>query len=78
MPRERGDHSEDRIRTGGARGESGRFESISTAVGFLLQNLRCGVAHRPTSAISGALRHLCRNLAAITNGWQGPNFEDLS
>jgi hypothetical protein len=63
----------------GARArESGRFESISTTGVFLLQNLRFEVAHHPAMAISGALRHLCRNLTAITNGCSGPNFEDVS
>ena len=39
----------------------------------------CGLSRSPsTMAISGALRHLCRSLAAITNDWYGPNFADLS
>ncbi|MEH2503576.1 hypothetical protein V1290_002387 [Bradyrhizobium sp. AZCC 1578] len=46
--------------------------------GFSLQNLRFDVAHHPPMAISAVLRHLCRSLAAITNGWLGPNFVDLS
>jgi hypothetical protein len=58
--------------------ESGRLESISMPADFLLQNLRFEVAHHPLMAISGALRHLCRNLVAITNDRPGPNFADLS
>jgi hypothetical protein len=77
MPRERGDHYVAGFVRARAR-ESGRFESISAHGCFLLQNLRSGVAYRSTRAISGALRHLCRSLVAITNGWQGLNFADVS
>jgi hypothetical protein len=78
MPRERGDHSVAVIREAGARGESGRFESISMPGDFLLLNLRSEVSDAQTAAISSALRHLCRSRTAITNGRQGPNFADLS
>ena len=78
MPGERGDHSVAVIREGRALGESGRFESISVHGGFLLQKSAVRSRASSTMAISGALRHLCRSLAAITNDGQGPNFAGLS
>ena len=61
MPRERGDHWVAVIREGGALGKSGRFESISAQVGFLLQK-SASKSLDVRMAISGALRHLCRSL----------------
>jgi len=45
---------------------------------FLLQNLRFEAAHQPANGDFRRAEASLPQLAAITNGWQSPNFGDLS
>ena len=79
MPRERGDHSVALIREGQARAANQADLRVSQCPAIFCYKI-CSLKSLTAqiTAISGALRHLCRSRPAITNGWFGPNFADLS